>query len=101
MTGEQPAARALDMIRRAIEEAATIIENMPDPQEAFDQADKLADGIRKLHSEQAMKLQRRQVQRIWDSEEMSLTELAKRTNRTSRQRAYQLLQDALERKEQP
>lgn len=100
MTGEQPADRALETIRRAIEEAATIIEEMSDPQEAFEQADKLADGIRKLHNELAMKAQRRQVKRIWESEEMSLAQLAKRTSRGSRQRAYQLLQAALERKDQ-
>lgn len=100
MTGEQAVARALDSIRRAYEEAATIIEDITDPQEAFNRADELADGIRKVYDDLATPLQRRQVERIWDSEEMTLGELAKRTNRSSRQRAYQMLQDALERKEQ-
>lgn len=99
MTGEEAVAQALDTIRRAYEEAATIIENIDDPQEAFDRADELADGIRKVYDEQAIALQRQQVERIWVSEEMTLSELAKRTNRSSRQRAYQMLQDALERKE--
>lgn len=102
MSGDEAvAARALDAIRQAFEEAATIIENTEDPQEAFKQADELANGIRKLHDEQAMNLQRHQVERIWNSEEMSLAELARRTSRSTRQRAYQLLQSALERKEQP
>jgi hypothetical protein len=99
MAGEQAVAQALETIRRALEEAATIIEAIDDPQEAFTRADELANGIRKIHDEQVMDLQRHQVERIWTSEEMTLTELARRTNKASRQRAYQMLQDALERKE--
>jgi hypothetical protein len=99
MTSEQVVAQALDVIRRAYEEAATIIEDIDDPQEAFDRADQLANGIRKVYDDLATPLQREQVRRIWESEEMTLTELAKRTSRASRQRAYQLLK-AAERKEQ-
>lgn len=99
MNGEQVVAQALNAIRRAYEEAATIIERIPDPQKAFDQADELANGIRKVYDDLATPLQRRQVERIWESEAMTLAELAKRTNRSSRQRAYQMLQDALDRKE--
>ncbi len=99
MTSEQVVAQALDTIRRAYEEAATIIEGISDPQEAFNRADELATGIRKVYDEQAMGLQREQVQRIWESEEMTLAELAKRTNRASRQRAFQLLKAATKRKE--
>jgi len=104
MTAEQAVAQALQTIRRAYEEAAAIIESIDDPQEAFDQADKLADGIRKVYDEQATKLRAQQVGRIWEGEEMSLTELAKRISRSqprSRQRASQLLETALEGKEQP
>jgi hypothetical protein len=104
MTGEQAVAQALDAIRRAYEEAAAIIENISDPQEAFDRADELATGVRKVYDEQASRLRAEQVERIWSSEEMSLTELASRISRSqprSRQRASQLLQAALDaRKEQ-
>lgn len=100
MSGEQAVIQALDTIRRAYEEAATIIERIDDPDDAFKRADELADGIRAVYDDQAVPLQRRQVERIWASQEMSLTELARRTNRASRQRAHQLLQDALDRKEQ-
>lgn len=99
MTSEQVVAEALATIRRAYEEAATIIESIDDPQEAFDRADQFATGIRKVYDDLATPLQREQVRRIWESEEMTLTELAKRTSRASRQRAYQLLK-AAERKEQ-
>lgn len=99
MTSEQVVAKALDTIRAAYEEAATIIERIDNPQEAFDRADELANGIRKVYDDLATPLQREQVRRIWESEEMTLTELAKRTSRASRQRAYQLLK-AAERKEQ-
>ena len=102
MTGEQAVAQALDAIQRAYEEAATIIEAITDPQEAFDRATELADGIRKVYDEQAAKLRALQVERIWDSEEMILEELAGRIGVTSRQRAYQLLQAArAHTKEQP
>lgn len=101
MTGEQAVAQALDAIRRAYREAAAIIEEISDPQQAFDRADELADGIRKVYDDQAVPLQREQVKRIWEAEEMTLTELAKRTNRASRQRAHQLLRSALEGKETP
>lgn len=99
MSGEQAVAQALDTIRRAYKEAATIIEHISDPQEAFKRADELAEGIRQVYDDLATPAQRRQVERIWASEEMSLAELAKRTNRSSRQRAYQMLQDARERRE--
>lgn len=95
MSGEQAVAQALDAIRRAYEEAATIIEQIPNPQEAFDRADELAAGIRRVYDEQAIPLQRQEYRQLWESEEMSLAELARRTNRSSRQRAYQMLQDAL------
>jgi glutamate-1-semialdehyde aminotransferase len=98
MSGEQAVAQALDAIRQAYEEAAAIIEQIRDPQEAFTRADELAEGIRKVYDEQAITLQRQQVERIWTSEEMSLTELAKRTNRASKQRAKQLLKSALDRR---
>ena len=104
MTGEQAVAQALDAIRRAYEEAAAIIEDITDPQEAFDPADELADGIRKVYDDQATKLRTGQVERIWNSEEMSLSELATRISRSqprSRQRAFQLLKAAAERKETP
>lgn len=101
MTGEQAVAQALDAIRRAYEEAAAIIENIPDPQEAFDRADELADGIRKVYEEQASRLRGEQVERIWSSEEMSLSELATKISRSqprTKQRAFQLLKAATERK---
>jgi hypothetical protein len=103
MTADQAVAQALDTIRRAYEEAAAIIDNISDPQEAFDRADELADGIRTIYDEQATKLRAQQVGRIWEAEEMSLTELANRISRSqprSRQRASQLLQAALGGKEQ-
>lgn len=99
MSGEQAVAHALDAIRRVYEEAAAIIEQIPDPQEAFDRADELADGIRQVYDEQATKLRASQVARIWNSEKMTLGELASRMSRSqprSRQRAHQLLQAALD-----
>jgi len=100
MTGEQAVAQALETIRRACEEAAAIIEEIQDPQEAFDRADELATGIRKVYDDVAMELQRQEYLQLWESEEMTLAELAKRTSRGSRQRAYQMLRSALERKGQ-
>jgi hypothetical protein len=99
MTGKQAVAHALQAIRHAYEEAAAIIEAIDDPQEAFDRADELADGIRKVYDEQATKLRAGQVARIWEAEEMNLTELAGRISRSqprSKQRAHQLLKAALE-----
>jgi hypothetical protein len=99
MAGEQAVAQALDAIQRAYEEAAAIIEGIDDPQEAFDRADQLADGIRRVYDDQATKLRASRVARIWEAEEMTLTELANRISRSqprSKQRAHQLLQNALE-----
>jgi hypothetical protein len=99
MTGEQLVAQALDTIRQAYKEAAAIIEHITDPQEAFDRADELANGIRRVYDDQATKLRAAQVGRIWEAEEMTLTELAGRISRSqprTKQRAHQLLQAALE-----
>ena len=102
VTGEQAVAQALDTIRRAYEEAATIIEDISDPQEAFDRATELAEGIRKVYEDEAAKLRALQVGRIWEAKEMSLTELANHISVGSRQRAHQLLRAAVEaRREQP
>jgi hypothetical protein len=103
MNAQQAATQALDTIRRAYQEAATIIEAIDDPDEAFHQADQLAEGIRRVYDEQATKLRAFQVERIWTAEEMTLAELAGRISRSqprSKQRAHQLLKAALDAREE-
>src|SRR5262245_37457797 len=103
MDDDTTAGRALYAIIRAYQDAATAIEAIADPEQAFEEADRLAEGIRRVYDEQATKLRAGQVQRIWNAEAMTLAELATRISRSqprSRQRAHQLLRAALDAKEE-
>lgn len=83
---------ALRALARARDDAIAAIEASPDPQQAFSDATELAEALRAGAGE-AAELRARAATRIWESEQMSLTVLAKRIG-VSKQRAGQMIQSA-------
>lgn len=85
---QQAVARFREVIRRAHEEVTAAIEAVEDPQTALTRANDVFREAEGLY-EEASKLRTSTVGRIWEAEELSLTELAKRIS-VSRQRASQI-----------
>jgi hypothetical protein len=90
---EEQIARALDEIRSAYADAAAAITGIADPQQAFEAADTFAEEIRRLYEQDAAELRNLQVDRIWEAEQMTAVELARRVG-VSKQRAHQILNRA-------
>src|SRR4051812_38607066 len=80
-------------MRQAYDDAAQIIDSIPDPQQAFDHATQLREEIDDLVG-RAAELRALMVKRIWENEQLSLAGLANRIG-VSKSRADQLIQTAL------
>jgi hypothetical protein len=85
---------AIEDRTRTFEELAERINRFPDPQRAFELATRLADTERTISGRRAADLRAQQVRRIWESEELTLTELGTRAGGVTKQRAKKWLQDA-------
>jgi hypothetical protein len=97
MTAQEQIAQALEEIRDAYAQAAAAILGIPDPQQAFEAADQLAEELRRLYEQDAAELRNLQVDRIWEQEKMTLADLAERISvnrRRSKQRASQIINRA-------
>lgn len=81
-------ARFAEVVRRAHEEVTAAIAAVEDPQQALAHANDVFREAEALY-EEASKLRTQTVGRIWEAEELTLTELAKRIS-VSRQRASQI-----------
>lgn len=90
---EQAILAAIHARSETFDELAERINRFPDPQRAFELATLLADAERKLGGP-AADLRAQQVRRIWEAEELTLTELGNRIGGVSKQRARRLLLDA-------
>lgn len=91
MQQEQAILAAIEQRTQTFEDLADAINRYPDPQRAFELATLLADTERDLTGRGA-ELRARQAHRIYEAEEMSLTELGKRIGNLSKQRALKMLQ---------
>lgn len=90
---ELAANTALDKVIADLTAAAAQVEQIADPQQAFEVASRIADRVAEVTQEMAALtagVRGRQVVRIWDAEKMTLAELGKRIGRT-KQRAKQIL----------
>lgn len=90
---EQDIHAAMDAHDINFDQLAAMIDRHPDPQRALDLANELAERDSKRKSAIA-DLRARQVRRIWEAEEMSLTELGARIGGLSKVRARRMVQDA-------
>jgi hypothetical protein len=84
--------QALRSVQLAYDQAAALIESMPDPQHAFERATDLREATDELVG-QAAELRARMAGRVWDAEKMSLASLADRIG-VSKSRADQFLRIA-------
>jgi DNA-directed RNA polymerase specialized sigma subunit len=85
---EQAVARFAECVRRAHEEVTTAIAAIEDPQQALTHANDFFQEAEALY-EEASRLRTQTVGRIWEAEELTLTELANRIS-VSRQRVGQI-----------
>ena len=83
---------AVAAIRASYASARAAIEATADPHEAFQLASEFRDRIDELVGE-AAELRARMVQRVWETEQLSLAALAKRIG-VSKSRADQFIQAA-------
>jgi hypothetical protein len=97
LTEEQAFRGALAALVTAVENLIAALDKIPDPQDAFNRLTQAADEFtaeaRKLTSTFGAK-RAQQVQRIWEAEELTLTELGDRIGGVTKQRARKLLLDA-------
>jgi len=83
---------ALTELRRACATAAEAIRGMTDPRAAIDAAGRLAAAVKHAGS-QAAQVRAESVRRLWETEHMSLAELARQIG-VSKARANQLIHAA-------
>lgn len=83
---------ALFGLRRAFREAVTAVQATADPQEAYESATRLADGLREM-ADAAARVRAETAARIHRAESLSLAGLAERLG-VSKARADQLLRAA-------
>lgn len=93
---EREISALLDQLDRLYEEAAAIIDAIPDPDEAFGRASKFADQARTAHTQIASRFHKLRVRRavqIKERDALSINQLATRIS-VSKARADQLLRKA-------
>ncbi|HEV8653185.1 MAG TPA: hypothetical protein VG276_28265 [Actinomycetes bacterium] len=94
MPNHDQVARQIAEALEGLQGAFQAVEQVTDPQQAFELATELVDDLGRLEG-QAADLRARQVGRIWASETMTLEVLAQRIS-VRKARAGQLKQRALE-----
>jgi hypothetical protein len=99
LRADRKVAAALDELARACERAASVIESVPDADRAFEGATRLAETLRDA-ADSAAELRARTAARIWETESISLAQLAKRIG-VSKARAAQLVRSARSADEEP
>ncbi|MFC4007952.1 hypothetical protein ACFOY2_12015 [Nonomuraea purpurea] len=83
---------ALDSIQQAYNQAAAALQNSSDLETAYQVATRLADNMRELADAAAL-IRAKSAQRIWESEQLSLSGLAAKIG-VSKARADQLIKAA-------
>jgi hypothetical protein len=92
LRADREVAAALDALALAYDKAASAIETAPDTHRAFERATQLAETLRDA-AESAAELRARVAANIWETEALSLAQLAKRIG-VSKARAAQLVRTA-------
>lgn len=91
---EQELRAAIDALGLACAKAAAAIDAIPDPQRAFEHADRIGNMISEGARDAAGsggEMRARQVRRIWEQDKLSLAQLARRIG-VSKSRASRIVQ---------
>jgi hypothetical protein len=76
------AARIRELFAQAHQEADRIIDQIPDPEQAFSTAVEVDSQLRTLHNEASTRRKAKQAMRVKDEHKLSLGKLAQRLNRS-------------------